>query len=108
MGPSTTGVYVGGTGNGFRVTIPADRAGRHVRLYVGGFKVTGQLRATLSDGSAAAFEDHSFGDVNGAFNVVYDVQYAAAGPSQSLVLEWTLYGGDVLGNVTLQSAALLP
>lgn len=106
-GPTKTGVYAGGIGNGFSLTAPADQTPRHLRLYVGGYKVTGQIKVTLSDGAAAMYMDHSYGSINDSFNVVYDVEYEAGSPNQKLQLSWTAYAGEAFGNVTLQSATLL-
>jgi hypothetical protein len=107
MGPTTTGVYVTGIHNGVHVTVPAENMPRHVRFYVGGYKSVGQVQISLSDGSAPAVEDHSYGSINDHFNVVYDVEYEAGSANQTLLLSWTMMAGDNLGNVTLQSATLL-
>lgn len=107
MGPSTTGVYVTGIGDGASVTVPATNRPSHVRFYVGGYQATGQVKIQLSDGSAPDFEDHSYGSINDRFNVVYDVEYEAGSANQTLLLSWTMMAGDPGGNVTLQSATLL-
>jgi hypothetical protein len=107
MGPSTTGVYTVGIGTGASLNVPADTTPRHVRLYVGGFKSVGSVQIQLSDGSVAAYEDHSYGSVNDRFNVTYDVEYRGSGPGQVLQMSWTMLAGDSQGNVTLQSTTLL-
>lgn len=106
-GPSATGVYITGIGNGAKITVPAASMPGHVRFYVGGFKSTGQIKIELSDGSAPAYLDHSYGNVNDRFNAVYDVVYQAGSANQTLQLAWTMLAGDNFGNVTVQSATLL-
>ena len=103
------GVYISGVGAGFRLTVPADPATKTLKLWVGSWYAIGQIRATLSDGSAAAYVEtyQPSGSNESAYKTVY-ITYAAASSNQTLTVEITnagnLPGG---GNITLQAAALV-
>ena len=49
------GLYIGGIGQGFSITAPADTTSRTLVVHVGGYQSGGTLTADLSDGSAANF-----------------------------------------------------
>ena len=102
---STTGVFIAGTGSGFRVTAPADVALRTLKIYVGAWQAQGRLQAQLSDGSAADFVDTSLSNSAGVTTLgVYTLTYQAASNGQTLTVSYTLNSGA--GNVTLQAATL--
>ena len=102
---STTGVFIAGTGSGFRVTAPADVALRTLKIYVGAWRAQGRLQAQLSDGSAADFVDTSLSNSAGVTTLgVYTLTYQAASNGQTLTVSYTLNSGA--GNVTLQAATL--
>jgi hypothetical protein len=99
-----TGVFIGGIGNGFQISAPADTTTRTLLVYVGGWVSGGKLVAHLSDGSAADFVDSSFSSTTGQYKLVYTLTYRAASAGKQLVIQWTQASGT--GNVTLQAAAL--
>jgi len=104
---TTTGIYVAGQGNGLRFTAPAGTTTRTLKVYVGLYKAQGRLQATLSDGSAPAFDDASLDDKTGTSNGVYTLTYRAASPGQTLTVTWSAaVSYDAPGNVTLESATL--
>jgi hypothetical protein len=102
-GSVISGLYIAGSGTGFQLTAPADLTTRTLTVYVGGWASTGQLTATLSDGSAPAFVSAPV-SASGQYTVAYQLTYAAAGPGRLLTLRWIQTAGA--GNVTLQGAAL--
>jgi hypothetical protein len=99
-----SGVYIGGIGNGFQLTAPADTATRTLYVYVAGWSSGGKLTAHLSDGSAADYVDASFSSSTGYYRPVYTLTYRAASAGQQLVVRWTQTSGA--GNVKLQAAAM--
>jgi hypothetical protein len=103
-----TGVFLGGTADGFRLTVPADTMNRRLRLYVGGYGVEAELQAVLSDLSAAPVTDTSVSNVYDSTNVVYTFDYAAASSGQQLAVVYRSRNLFDLayGNVTLQAATL--
>jgi hypothetical protein len=102
-GSNAKGVFLGGTGNGFQVTAPADTTVRVLTIYVGGWNSTGQLTATLSDGSAPAYVSPPLSG-GGQYNGVYQLTYNAASAGRTLTIQWKQTAGT--GNVTLQAATL--
>jgi hypothetical protein len=100
---STSGVFVGGAGNGFMFTAPADTSSRTLTVHVGGYQGSATLTAHLSDGSAADFVDTTT-VVAGQFDRNYRLTYNAASAGQTLKVTWVVAGGS--GNVTLNGIAL--
>jgi hypothetical protein len=105
---STTGVYLIGIGQGFRITVPAEPTARTLRVYVGAWRATGRIVAHLSDGSAADYTDSSLTNVSGATSLaVYTFNYSAASAGQTLTVTFTeISNTNANGNVTLQAATL--
>ena len=102
---STTGIYVNGINNGFRVTAPADGSLRTLKVYVGAFRTQGQLTAHLSDGSAIDYTDSSLSNSAPPTSLaVYTFTYRAATSGQILTVTYTNKTAN--GNVTLQAATL--
>jgi hypothetical protein len=102
---NTNGIWIGGVGNGFSVTVPAGTTSRTVTLYVGGWNSSGTLRAHLSDASAADFTDTTSAS-SGQYVRTYTITYRAATAGKQLVLTWAQAAG--VGNVTLNGVALTP
>jgi len=102
-GSNAQGVFVVGTGNGFQITAPADLTSRTLLVYVGGWNSTGQLTATLSDGSAPTYVSPAL-TASGQYDGAYQLTYSAASAGRTLTIEWKQIAGT--GNVTLQGAAL--
>jgi hypothetical protein len=103
-----TGVFVGGTGNGYQLALPADQTSRRLRIYAGLYGARGNFQAYLSDFSAPAFTDTSVSNVYEDSYVVFAIDYAAASAGQRLIVRYRsleLYDFD-FGNVTLQAATL--
>jgi hypothetical protein len=106
-GTNVAGVYTPAAGNGFQVTVPADTTKRSVKVYVNTWHSTGQLQATLSDGSGY-YLDSSITNSSGTANGVYTLVYKANSANQTLTLTWTTktdFGG---GGVVLEAVALGP
>jgi len=99
---STAGIYFGGSGNGFELTSPADTTTRTLKVYLGGFKASGQIEVSLSDGSVAPFVT-MVEDLGGPFDRTLTVRYSAASAGQTLLVRYFLVSGS---NVTLQAATL--
>jgi hypothetical protein len=107
---TTTGLYIPGVGQGFRLTVPADSATRTLRLYVGAWRAQARMLAHLSDGSAPDYSDGSLTNNSGITTLrVYTFTYSAASAGQTLTLTFTDENATVAGvtgNVTLQAASL--
>jgi Bacterial Ig domain len=105
---TTTGVFITGETNGFRLTAPADTSARRLKIYVGGYGVQGEFQSFLSDLSAQPYTDTSVSNAFGNSYVVYTIDYSAASPGQHLLVTYrSLYLFDrIYGNVTLQAATL--
>ena len=103
---TTTGIYVGGTGNGFRLTVPADTVRRRLTLYAGVWRAQGRLVASLSDGSAPDYVDTGLNDAVGTTPARYTIEYQASAANQSLTITFT-QASPSGGNVTLQAATLV-
>jgi hypothetical protein len=108
-GTSTFNTRVRGTGNGFRITAPADTVTRTLRVHVGIWLARGRLQAYLSDNSATQFIDTSVQEtIGGLYEDIrtYTFVYNAASANQTLTVEWTMetdFGG---GDVSISAAAL--
>jgi hypothetical protein len=103
---STTGLWVGGLGNGYEVQVPAAHTTRVLKMYVGAYFGTAHLEALLSDDTAPVYFDETFAAF-GSQNRVYTITYAApsAGTTlPNLIVRYWMIGGA--GNVTLNSASL--
>jgi glucose/arabinose dehydrogenase len=102
---STTGVYVIGAGNGFRITVPADPTPRTLILFVGVWAAEGRLVARLSDGSAPDYVDTSIAHATGIVLGKYQLSYRSASPGQTLTVSFT-QNTPGPGVVAVQAAAL--
>jgi hypothetical protein len=103
---STTGVYIVGQNNGFRLTLPADATTRTVKVYVGAWHTQGRMVAHLSDNSAADYVDTSLVNTVSPTSLgVYTLTYHAASAGQTLTITFTQNLSGT-GNVTLQAATL--
>ncbi len=107
-GPTTTGVTIHGSTDGFRITAPADTSGRTLKVYVGLYGAEGRFQAYLSDHSAPVFTDTSLSSIYGNPPAVYTLDYRAASSGQTLIVEYTtsmLFDADY-GYVALRAATL--
>jgi PKD repeat protein/glucose/arabinose dehydrogenase len=102
---SSTGVYVSGVGNGFRITAPADPTPRTLILFVGVWAAQGRLAARLSDGSAPDYVDTSMAHATGIVLGKYQLSYRSASPGQTLTVSYT-QSDPGAGVVAIQAAAL--
>ncbi|GAA2633489.1 hypothetical protein [Paractinoplanes durhamensis] len=103
---TTTGIRTCGAGNAFTISAPASSSTRVLRLYVGVIDAQGELRASLSAGSATAAR--SVQQRDGTFRtLVYTVTYRAPAATR-INFSWkTLQAfGDGCGGVALQAATL--
>jgi len=105
---ATAGIYVAGQDNGFKFSVPADTTARTLKVYVGAYNAGMKFQATLSDGSAPAYMETKFRNVEDGPNAVFTLNYAASSANQTLLVSFTV--GEFLdfGNVTLQAATLGP
>jgi hypothetical protein len=111
---TTTGVWAYNypipIGSGFEITVPADTTQRTLQVFVGAYDAEGQLRATLSDGSAPPFASLPNATVSNLGNGpggVFTLTYATGSSGQTLTVTWkvgTMRGAGA--NVTLQAATL--
>lgn len=105
-GGSTTGIWVGGLGNGFTFTVAADTMPKTLELYVGLWAAGGRLEATLSDGAGSPIIDNSFSSANVA-NGKFRISFQANSSGQTLTIRWVVDNlVNPFGNITLQAAVL--
>ena len=100
----------GANGAGFSFTVPADTTSRTLRIWVALNRATGQLTATLSDGSAAPFTGSYGTGANNFLGATYTLTYAAASAGQTLTVTWKEIAGACPGfgcdNVSIHAVAL--
>lgn len=106
---TSTGIYITGFTNGFKITAPADTVARTLRVYAGLYGAAGTLQAFLSDGSATAYTDASLDDIYSSRYALYTINYRAASGAQNLTVQYRAsrvydmdYGNVALPAVTLQ------
>ena len=105
---TTTGVYVAGVGNGFRVTAPADTTQRTLTVYVDAYHAQGKLVAHLSDTSSPDYTDSTLNSVGSTLQGAYTFTYKAASSGQTLSVTFTNLVTNVSdGNIALQAATLV-
>lgn len=106
---TTTGINTNGSiGNGFEISVPADKSLKTLRLYIGVWYAQGKLEATLSDGSAPAYIDTSQNKNNGASSGLYTISFKAASSGQTLKVRFTILNQyfSPNGNVAWNAATL--
>jgi hypothetical protein len=108
QGGTNTSTYL--TSGGYSITAPADKTRRRLLFYVGLEHSQCQMHITLSDGSAAAYQDTKWqSSDDDALAVVYTIDYSAAGPGQTLNVSWSMVkslgDGPIVG---IGAAALTP
>ena len=81
------GVGVSTLGKGFSFDVPATTAERTLTVYVTTNRASGQLTASLSDGSAANYVD-TLPLATDTRTGIYTIHYAAASPGQTLHVQW--------------------
>jgi hypothetical protein len=106
-GSNSTVVYVdsnsGHSGNGFSFTVPAGTASHTLVFHAGGQDGGGKLTVSLSDGSAANYQDTT-PNQSGRWDRNYTITYNAASAGQTLTVQWI--DATATGNVSLGGAAL--
>ncbi len=106
-GSNSTVVYVdsnsGHPGEGFSFTVPADTTLRTLVFHAGGQDGGGALTVSLSDGSAANYQDTT-ANQSGRWDRNYTITYSAASAGQTLTIQWV--SATASGNVSLGGAAL--
>ena len=104
---TTTGVYLPGLNNGFRITVPADTTPRRLVVYVGVYQAQGRFTAQLSDTSASNYADTSISSATGIAHGMYTLDYKAASSGQTLTVMFTQsVAHTTAGNVTISAATL--
>jgi len=102
-----SGVAVSGTGNGFALSVPADKTVRVLRLYVGVHRAQGRFLAQLSDGSARPFADRSLDTHAVGRSGVYTLEYRAATNGARLSVQFTAVRTYAKGGgVAIEAATL--
>ena len=81
-------------GKGFAFDVPANTTTQTLKVYVATNRASGELFASLSDGSAPDITDTLPAETNLA-SAVYTVTYAAASANQTLHVEWIENGGQL-------------
>src|SRR5439155_14888193 len=99
--PNVLGTF--GYFHGYSFTLPADTTTRVLHVYVGVRNFRGQIRAQLSDGSAADVVDSSLFSAATA-DGVYTIAYKAASAGQTLTVTWLVFPPD--GDVTDSNARI--
>jgi hypothetical protein len=74
-------------GKGFSFDVPAGTAARILTVYVATNRASGQLTASLSDGSAPSYAD-TLPLATEMRSGVYTIRYAAASPGKTLHVQW--------------------
>ena len=100
---SHTGIYIPGNARGFTFQLSTDGLPRDLKLYLGGFRSTGTLVATLSDGSGTCTT--TAGDAIGSYNAVFDLSFRSTATA-TLAISWLETQDFVGGNVSLEAATL--
>lgn len=99
---TASGVYFTGVGNGFEITVPADKTRRTLKILTGGYRARAQVEASLSDRSATPYV-RNFADTSNPFDRTITIDYSASKSGQTLTVRVSLVSGS---NVTLQAATL--
>jgi len=103
---SPTGIAVAGLTNGFQLSLAAGTERRRLYLYAAAKAAVGFLEAELSDASAPPYYDDSLHSATMS-NGVFVIDFAAASPGQTLILNYTVQSlSDVAGFVSVQAAAI--
>ena len=98
-----TGLTNGGQGNGEGFTVPAGTTAHTIQVYVSVYNGTGQMYATLSDGSAPNYTDTSEVGGSGGAYACYTFTYAANSANQTLTVKWT---NSTFGTVQMYAVAM--
>jgi hypothetical protein len=108
VGGTSTGIFIRGADDGFRLAVPAGDVAQTLVVFVGGYKSRGALHAEVSDAPSLAYDDASFSrDDAGIYNATYTLRFRAGSSGQTLTVKWaaqTISAND--GNVALQAIAL--
>ena len=106
---NTTGIFTSAANNGFQITVPADTTPKTLKIYLGSWYAQVKVEATLSDGSALALVDTSFGQA-GFSDAIFTINFKAASAGQTLTVKCTIFTdyNPPFGNIRLESAALAP
>ena len=100
-------VYSSGLNTGYQLVLPADTQQRTVSLFVGAYAATGQLTATLSDGSATPYVATLDNPTTNSVFDVYTITYQAGSAGQTLTLQWVQTNSHVSGgNIGIEALAL--
>ena len=103
---TTDAVALSGVGNGFRVSVPAvEGINRRVNVYVGASgSVTGQLTASMADGSSAPVVK-TLVNASGTQGALYTFEFRSGLPTSTLNLDWVSTAGT--GSVILSAVDLV-
>lgn len=100
-------VAIGGNGNGFQLTIPANTTARTLRVYVGILHAQASFTAALSEKTSMTYSDtpqnNSTSDMT---NITYVIQFEATSTTQNLTINFVLTHSYGAGLITLQAATL--
>ena len=106
---NTTGIFTSAANNGFQITVPADTTLKTLKIYLGSWYAQVKVEGTLSDGSAPALVDTSFGQ-GGLSDAIFTINFKTASAGQTLTVKCTIFTdyNPPFGNIRLESATLAP
>ncbi len=104
--PVACGVFTETKGTGFDFSVAADPQPKTLRVYVGAWKASGKLEASLSDNSAPPFVGPGPSNKDGVTTTVYTLVFRTPTSGQKLNVKYTMAEDLAKGNVTLQAATL--
>lgn len=100
-------VAVGGSGNGFQLTIPANTTARTLRIYVGVLHAQASFTAALSEKNSMIYSDTpQNSSTTSMTNIVYVIRFEATSATQNLTVSLVLSHSYGAGLITLQAASL--
>lgn len=107
---TSSGLYMNGLSNGFRITVPADPRPKRLSVYAGVYGARSRFEATLSDSSAAPYFNRQLEGIYANGYGIYTVDFAAGSSNQTLSVRYTAesLSDTTYGNVTWQAATLAP
>jgi serine/threonine protein kinase len=105
---TTSCIYVSGLDNGFVFSVPASTKTRTLYVYVGVYKGTGRLTASIQGGTTYSNASLNMTtDPNLADNALYQISFSSNVVGTRLFISWMLQTDDgTAGNVQLESVAL--
>ena len=101
---TTNGTYVSGANSYIQFMVPASNTLRTVKVYVGGYNITGEFTAQLNDYSAPTFTVDVSSPANASMYKVFTITYGTAAWGNGMYVTWKQTSGT--GNVSLMAVTL--